>query len=144
MINIDDYSDIINMPHHISLRHPQMKREARAAQFAPFAALTGHDTAIEEASRVTSDKPELSDNELERLNDDFRMICEGYDGKQEIIVKYFVPDMHKDGGSIEMHTGIIRRIDDNNKIIIFEDGKEILIEMITDISISELNLDNDL
>ena len=64
----DDYSDIINLPHHVSKNHPQMSREARAAQFAPFAALTGYDDVIHETARLTDRQVELEEYDSERLN----------------------------------------------------------------------------
>ncbi len=138
MTDLHDYSDIIDLPHHISTEHPQMKIGDRAAQFAPFAALTGHNDAIEETARITDGKPELSEYELEILNDKFKIISENIHKQKEITVSYFVPDIRKEGGRIETYTGIIRRIDEVEKKIIFDDGKEVFIEMITDLDTSKL------
>ena len=138
MTDLHDYSDIIDLPHHISTEHPQMKVADRAAQFAPFAALTGHNDAIEETARITDGKPELSEYELAILNVKFRMISENIHKQEEITVSYFVPDTRKDGGRIETYTGIIRRINEVEKKIIFDDGKEVFTEMITDLDTSKI------
>ena len=138
MTDLHDYSDIIDLPHHISAEHPQMKVADRAAQFAPFAALTGHNDAIEETARITDGKPELSEYELEILNDKFKIISQNIHKQKEITVSYFVPDTRTEGGKINTHTRIIRRINEVEKKLIFDDGKEIFIEMITDLDTSKI------
>ena len=138
MTDLHDYSDIIDLPHHISTEHPQMRVADRAAQFAPFAALTGHNDAIEETAHITDGKPELSEYELEILNDKFKIISENIHKQKEITVSYFVPDTRKEGGKINTHSGIIRRINEVEKKLIFDDGKEIFIEMITDLDTSKI------
>ncbi len=92
------YDDIINLPHHVSERHPQMSMYNRAAQFAPFAALTGHDSAITEAARLTEAEEELSESDAEVLNRKLAYL-QSLDEKPTISVTYFVPDDKKEGGS---------------------------------------------
>ena len=85
------YDDIINLPHHVSERHPQMSMYNRAAQFAPFAALTGHDSAITEAARLTEAEEELSESDAEVLNRKLAYL-QSLDEKPTISVTYFVRD----------------------------------------------------
>lgn len=88
------YDDIIDLPHHVSERHPQMSMYNRAAQFAPFAALTGHDAAITEAARLTDAELELSESDAEVLNRKLAYL-QSLDEKPTISVTYFVPDDRK-------------------------------------------------
>jgi len=123
----EDYSDIINLPHHQSKTRPHMSNYNRAAQFAPFAALTGHSEAIDETARLTDSKIELDEYQKERINRKIRIITENSSAMPEITVCYFVPDEKKVGGAYVEHTGNVRRIDDVQAIMIFTDGKEIIL-----------------
>ena len=129
---MDLYDDIINLPHHVSERHPQMSMYNRAAQFAPFAALTGHDSAITEAARLTDAEQELSESEAEILDRKLARL-QTMEEKTPVTVTYFVPDSRKDGGSCHTVTGIIKRIDPDKGLLQFEDGPEIPIIRIKDI-----------
>ena len=93
----DNYEDIINMEHPTSKKHPRMSMYARAAQFSPFAALTGHDDAVKEAARQTERFIELDEDSLARLNDKLNMIEENIDADIPVSITYFVPDERKDG-----------------------------------------------
>ena len=93
------YDDIIDLPHHVSKVHPQMSIWDRSAQFAPFAALTGHDAAIKETARLTDERLELSDEVIMKLNDQLNMIRDNIGTEQEISITYFVPDEKKSGGA---------------------------------------------
>ena len=95
----EKYSDIINLPHPESRTHPRMPRSDRAAQFAPFAALTGYDDAVAEAGRLTSSKIELDENELERLDRALAYLTEHQAAHPAVTVTYFVPDDKKSGGA---------------------------------------------
>ena len=128
------YDDIINMPRHISKKHPQMSLEARSAQFAPFAALTGYDEQIEETSRITCQKKELNEELKEILNEKLQIIQEKIDTKPEITVTYFIDDLKKNGGEYVTITGKVRKIDKNKQLIVLEDKKTILISDIVEIS----------
>lgn len=135
MNNNGKYDDIINMPRHISKKHPQMSLEARSAQFAPFAALTGYDEQIEETARITCQKKELNDEQKEILNNRLQKIQEKIEIKPEITVTYFVEDLKKNGGKYVTVAGKVRKIDKNKQIIILEDKTEIQIEEIIEISL---------
>ena len=120
------YDDIINLPHHVSERHPQMSMYNRAAQFAPFAALTGHDSAITEAARLTEAEEELSES-------DALAYLQSLDEKPTISVTYFVPDDKKEGGSYHTATGIVKSVEPDKGVLQFEDGTGIPVIRIKDI-----------
>ena len=129
----DDYSDIINLPHHVSKNHPQMSREARAAQFAPFAALTGYDDVIHETARLTDEQVELEEYDSERLNRKFAELMTILDDHPEITVSYFLPDERKAGGSYTTVSGTVKKIGTYEHLMIFDDGNEIPIAHIVDL-----------
>ena len=129
----DDYSDIINLPHHVSKNHPQMSREARAAQFAPFAALTGYDDVIHETARLTEGQVELEEYDSERLNRKFAELMTILDDHPEITVSYFLPDERKAGGSYTTVSGTVKKIDTYEHLLWMDDGTEIPIGNIIDI-----------
>lgn len=118
----DDYSDIINLPHPVSKRHPQMPMINRAAQFAPFAALTGYEAAIDETARLTDDKAELDEENQGHINEKLKLLRDNLAAKPEITVVYFQPDDRKSGGSYVTHTGIVKKIDDFSHLLFMEDG----------------------
>lgn len=126
------YDDIINLPHHVSERHPQMSMYNRAAQFAPFAALTGHDSAITEAARLTEAEEELSESDAEVLNRKLAYL-QSLDEKPTISVTYFVPDDKKEGGSYHTATGIVKSVEPGKGVLQFEDGTGIPVIRIKDI-----------
>jgi len=130
---MNSYDDIINLPHHVSTKRPQMSRIDRAAQFAPFAALTGHDEAIKETARLTDERIELDESTLSILNDKIQIILDNLDIAPEVTVTYFKPDNKKFGGAYINHTGVVKRIDDFEKTVIFTDKVIIQIEDILDI-----------
>ena len=108
---MNKYKDIINMPHHISKNHPQMSLEARAAQFAPFAALTGYSEKINETTRITYKKIKLSEQEQEVIDRRLHLINKKLKEKPEVIVTYFIKDKNKVGGAYITKTGIVTKID---------------------------------
>lgn len=128
----DLYDDIIHLPHHVSERHPQMSMYNRAAQFAPFAALTGHNAAITEAARLTEAEQELSESDAEVLNRKLAYL-QSLDEKPTISVTYFVPDDKKEGGSYHTATGIVKSVEPDKGVLQFEDGTGIPVIRITDI-----------
>lgn len=128
------YDDIINLEHHISKTHKQMSMQNRAAQFAPFAALTGYQEAVKETARFTEQKIELDEELNNILDEKLRLIQSQIKNMPEITVTYFVPDDKKRGGKYQKITGKIKKIDDYNKFIIFTDGKFISIKDIINIS----------
>lgn len=132
MKNLDEhkYDDIINLPHQVSKRHPKMSPLNRAAQFSPFAALTGHEEAIKETARLTDPFMELDEDRKDQLDAQLHLIKENLEHMPEIEVTYFQPDEKKNGGSYVTLCGRIKKIDEYNHQIIFADGTALFIEHI--------------
>lgn len=130
----DNYQDIINLEHY-ELRHPRMSCYNRAAQFAPFAALTGYYEKVKEVARLTNKKIELDDALKELINCKLNQLNKVIKLKPEVEVTYFVPDVKKDGGEYLTKKGRIKRIDFVNRFLKFTDNKKIIIDEI--ISIKE-------
>ena len=130
----NDYDDIINQPHYEPKHHPRMSMWNRAAQFAPFAALTGYDAAIQESNRVTEDWINLEESGNEELNRKMELILSKLSEQPHVTIEYFVPDEHKEGGSYQPYTGNIKRIDEYEKTMVMTDGKKIQLKMITNIA----------
>lgn len=121
------YDDIINMPHHSSYKRAHMSLHDRAAQFSPFAALTGYDDSVKEAARITESEIILSEEEKSSLNTTLHFLldklgtCGKNDEKPLIKVTYFVKDSYKSGGSYITRTGTLNKIDtDKHNLIIDE------------------------
>ena len=129
----DNYNDIINNPHHTSKTRKRMSQSNRAAQFAPFAALTGYDAAIGEASRITETTIELDDKPKEILNMKLSLLKNHIKDRPYVTITYFVPDPKKDGGAYVDYNGNIRVIDEIKHSIIFTDRTTISIDVIYDI-----------
>ena len=119
------YADIIDLPHHVSRNHPQMPLRDRAAQFAPFAALTGYETEVGETARLTVLKRELNEQEAEELNRQLAAVIEHLSERPKVTVEYFVPDERKSGGAYVTVTGRARHIFIPEKTLVMEDGTEI-------------------
>ena len=119
------YDDIINLPHHVSKKHPQMSLSARAAQFAPFAALTGHENAIKETARLTEKRVELDEQEKAILDYKMKEIKRNILLNPLVKITYFIPDEKKDGGEYVIIEGHIKKIDNNKHLIILEENIEI-------------------
>ncbi len=98
------YDDIINMPHHVSEIRPQMPIHDRAAQFSPFAALTGYEAAVNETGRLTDKKAELDEGEKESINERLNLILEHIDERPQISITYFVPDKKRWAASMLLPT----------------------------------------
>ena len=128
------YDDIINLPHHQSKTRPHMSIYDRAAQFSPFAALTGYDDAVKEMAKVTCQRKELSEEEKAGLSAKLAMLQAKIREQPEVSITYFVPDEKKAGGAYLTETGVIKRIDAFERVVIMQNRKEILIEDIVDIS----------
>ncbi len=126
------YDDIINLPHHVSSTRPQMSRENRAAQFSPFAALTGHDAAVRETARLTEQKIELGDGAIEVLDAKLNILADMIDSKPEVAVTHFVADAKKDGGSYVTTIGAVKKIDDYERAVVLVSGEKIGIDNILD------------
>ncbi|MBR2191797.1 MAG: hypothetical protein IJ910_00630 [Bacteroidaceae bacterium] len=128
-----NYDDIINHPHHVSTRHPQMSMQNRAAQFTPFAALTGYHAAIDEAARPTQQKPELEEYDNERLNYILSLLMEHNEEHPTLSISYFQADARKEGGSFEHISAPLKRIDEVNHQLILCNGMAIPLADIIDI-----------
>lgn len=127
------YDDMIKMPHPVSRNHPPMSMEDRAAQFLPFAALSGFETVLRETARRTEDRPMLTESCLEELKRKLDILGESIFRHPEVSITYFLPDQKKDGGSHITATGKIKRIDDIRHGIYLEDGTIIPIHAILEI-----------
>lgn len=134
MHNIDDkYQSIINLEHPTSLKHKRMSRLQRAAQFAPFAALTGHDAAIQETARLTDKKIELDEEQLVILNEKLQLVNEFKHLEEPVKIIYFIKDSKKNGGMYLEKVGIIKKIDEIERVIIFKDKSIIPIDDVIEI-----------
>ena len=128
-----DYDDIIHLPHHVSERRARMPIADRAAQFAPFAALTGYGDAIREAQRLTGERIVLDEYEQSALDAALReAVRRGADGPESEFV-YFLPDERKAGGSYVTVSGCVRRLDEESGTIWLTDGVKILVSELAEI-----------
>ena len=129
------YDDIINLPHPTSKKHPRMSRQNLAAQFLPFAALTGYDAAIRETARITEDRRELSEDAAVELNYKISLLQQEQAGMKKIKVIYFRQDTTKDGGAYREEDGDFKRINSNEGILELTNGIQIPLEDIFKIEI---------
>ena len=128
-----NYDDIINLPHHVSPTRPRMSMIDRAAQFSPFSALTGHDSAVKETARLTDQRIELSEDMKNEINDRLLFIAERKKEKTEIEITYFKPDEKKDGGAYITAFGSVKKINEYERVVIMNDGTKIQIDDIISI-----------
>lgn len=129
------YDDIIGLPHHQSKERAHMSLHDRAAQFAPFAALSGHEEAIEETARVTEEKIILDESVVEKINEKLYKISQHLDEKWTVSVTHFSPDALKKGGVYLTDVGIIKKIDEIEKLIHMDSGMRIKMEHIVEIEV---------
>ena len=129
------YDDIIDLPHHQSSSRKKMSMHDRAAQFSPFAALTGYGSAIDETARLTDEKKELYDDKKECINNALRTLIENSDERPGVSVTYFIPDEIKSGGEYINIKGNFRRYDFYENIVIMCDGTRIPVDDISEIEI---------
>ena len=127
------YEDIVNLPPHISKKHPQPTMMDRAARFAPFAAITGYEEMVLEEARITEERIDLDEGTLSILNEKLNMIQEFIDEEPEVKITYFEPDKKKSGGAYIDITGTVKRIDEYEHLVIMTDGKKIRVEDIYDL-----------
>ncbi|MCR4956556.1 MAG: YolD-like family protein [Lachnospiraceae bacterium] len=128
----DKYSDMLHMPHPVSKKHPPMAPENRAAQFAPFAAVVGHEDAIDETARLTEDRIWLDDGLTNKINAILQQVKEQPKDTLKVRIRYFLPDDKKEGGSYPECTGTVRKIDEYKSKIIMSDNTEIVMDNIVD------------
>ena len=127
------YNEIINLPHHVSKTRPQMPMSDRAAQFAPFAALTGYDAAIKETGRLTDEKIEMDEEALNILNMKFQILVDSLDDEPEVTFTYFKPDERKAGGAYIEVTGTVKKVDDFERLIVMHNGTKMPMDDILNI-----------
>lgn len=131
------YADIIGLPHHTSRTRPRMSVSARAAQFSPFAALTGYGAAVDETARLTDDRIVLDENAKAMLDGKLQIIAEHIGDHPGVTIIYFEPDKKKSGGAYRSVTGQVKEINEYERIVRLCDGMKIPIEQIYGI-VSEL------
>ena len=122
------YDDIINLPHHVSPTRQRMSMHDRAAQFAPFAALTGYEAAVGETARLTAERRELDAQEAEELNRRLAALIANLPDRPEATIEYFVPDDRKSGGAYVTVTGRVRHISIAERVLVMEDETVIPME----------------
>ena len=132
-----NYDDIIALPHPEPRTHPRMSLHDRAAQFSPFAALTGHSAAIAETGRLTDSRITLDESEMARVDAALQRLRELLPQEPVASITYFVPDERKAGGSYQTITGTARRIDTVNGVLLLTDQRAIPIPDILDVAIQE-------
>ena len=127
------YDEIMGLPHHVSKTRPQMPLSDRAAQFAPFAALTGYDSAIKETGRLTDERIELDEEALTALNRKYQLLIEALDDAPEVTIIYFQPDERKAGGQYVSATGTVKKVDTFGRRILLQDGTRIPLDSVYDL-----------
>ena len=119
------YEEIMKHPHHVSKTRPQMPMSDRAAQFAPFAALTGYDSAIKETGRLTDEKIELDEEALTALDMKYQLLMDALNEAPKVTITYFQPDERKAGGKYITATSAVKKVDDFERRIAMQDGAKI-------------------
>ena len=127
------YDDIMDLPHHVSATRPQMSMIDRAAQFSPFAALTGYDAAIKETGRLTDEKIEMDEEALNILNMKFQILARSLDDEPEVTFTYFKPDERKAGGAYIEVIGTVKKVDDFERLIVMQNGTKMPMDDILNI-----------
>ena len=128
-----DYNDIIYLPHHVSPTRPQMSMRDRAAQFSPFAALTGYDAAIRETTRLTQEKVELDEQELAVLDRKFQLLLEQLGRCPQVTITWFVPDELKQGGRYLTITDVVKKVDAAARFVLLQNAGRICMDDIVEI-----------
>lgn len=127
------YDDIIDLPHHQSDKRPHMSIHDRAAQFSPFAALTGHEAAITEAGRLTESFREPDEGVKAMLDGKLQLLQENRQSGPEVEVIHFVPDQRKSGGSYVTTGGVFVKVDPQEKLLCLAGGEKIALDLIQDL-----------
>lgn len=132
---MSEYDDIIDLPRPKS-KHEPMPMSDRAAQFSPFAALTGYGDAIDETARLTDARIELSEEERAEL--DYKQQYLATLDAPTVTVTYFIPDERKSGGAYVTHTGVLKRVDEVERMVVFKDGLRVPLDEVMDIKCEQL------
>ncbi|MDD6661869.1 MAG: hypothetical protein PUE72_09175 [Lachnospiraceae bacterium] len=133
MKNCHEYDDIIDLPHHTSKTHPRMTLYDRAAQFSPFAALSGYEAAVDETARQTEPWNPLEEDKKEELDNRLRAIMQ-HPEKESVTITFFRPDEKKEGGSYVTVRGTVKKIDLYTRTLRLMDGTQIDIDRIVEIA----------
>lgn len=131
------YDDIINLPHYVSKKRPQMSMEDRAAQFSPFAALVGFDDSIAETNRQVEQFSEFDENYLQELDEKLQYIQEHITEQPFVEITYFLPDERKSGGTYKSICGNVKKIDKDKQLIIFIDKQQLELKSIVTIALKD-------
>ena len=131
----DPYEDIIHLPRPVSKKHPPMPMSKRAAQFLPFAALTGFEGEIAEAGRLTQAAPELEEDALIALDQQLALLRQRLPEQPEVFVTRFLSDERKAGGQYETLTGRVRRLDEGNRALLFTDGTRVDLDTVVELTV---------
>ena len=129
------YDDIIDLPRPVSRKHPPMPMMKRAAQFLPFAALTGFEGEIADAARLTETAPELSEDALAALDEQLSLLRQLLPDQPRVTVNRFLPDERKAGGHFETLTGRVRRVDEAGRALILTDGVRIDLDTVVELTV---------
>ena len=129
------YDNIIDLPHPTSKKHPRMSMEERAAQFAPFAALTGFGGVIRETGRLTDRRVELGESDRAELERTLNFLDSQEEEHPAVQVAYFLPDARKEGGAYVTVTGRLKRIDQTKGMLLIQEGTQIPIRDIRSVGI---------
>ena len=130
---LHDYDDIITLPHHVSSRHPHMTMSNRAAQFSPFAALTGYGDTIRETARLTDQKIELDEDTKAELDRRQAILLEHIAEQPGVTITWFCPDEKKSGGAYVVTVGRLKRVDETAGTLRLADGMTIALDEIVDL-----------
>ncbi len=131
------YDDMLDMPHHRSAERVPMSLHDRAAQFAPFAALSGHEKAIEETARLTDEKIILDETAIEKMNEKLYFLSEHLSEKMRVAITYFKPDRLKQGGAYLTDIGAVKKIDTVEQLVIMDSGVKIPMSQIVAIDLGD-------
>ena len=136
---MNDFSAIMNLPHHVSQKRRQMTLEERAAQFSAFAALSGYDEEIDETARLTSPREAMSEDDIAELDAAFQRLIDSESEHPTVTVTYFLPDERKEGGRYMTYMGVFRHFDATENKLIFTDGNRIPVQTISAITNEGIN-----
>ncbi len=119
------YDDIIHLSRPVSARHRPMSMTARAAQFSPFAALTGYEAAVQETARLTDPRAQLDEGQIEAINRQLVYLQAHIADQPTATVTYFLPDLRKEGGAYQTVSGAVKKIDGMAQLLWMADGTKI-------------------
>ena len=129
------YDDIIDLPHPEPQTHPRMPMRDRAAQFAPFAALTGYGAVVAEVNRQTEPRADLAEDAQAALQETLRRLAARAGEHPRLTATYFVPDARKSGGAYVTAVGALRRIDESRRVLVLEGGARIPLDDLSDLAL---------